>query len=161
MRVIEVTWRRTLHVLDVENLGRGPQCDGRWLAWALGRFRKVAVWREGDHGIGAASTYCYKRVCFDLPTGIRVVPAGAGADVADRRLIEEVCPEWTAARFDRVVFGSGDHIYADLARDLRRRGVTTWAVAWSDTMSRELRQVVDVVRYLDTQPATPVLKVAA
>lgn len=60
-----------------------------------------------------------------------------------------------------MVFGSGDHIYADLARDLGRRGVATWAMAWSDTMSRELRQAVDVVRYLDTQPATPVLKVAA
>lgn len=138
-----------MHLLDVENIGRGPQCNGPWLAWALERFERVAEWAPDDHAVGAASSWVFNRVRFDLPISLRLLPAGGGADAADLRILSEVDPTWTAKRFARVVIGSGDHIFATLAAELRSAGAATWAVSWRDQMSRELAKAVDEVHYLD------------
>src|SRR5687767_12868684 len=110
---------RSMHLLDIENIGRGPQCNGTWLARTLERFERVADWAPEDHAVGAASNWFYKRVCFDLPRSLRVLPAGGGHDAADLRLIRECDPRWIAGRFGRVVIGSGDHLFAELAGRLR------------------------------------------
>lgn len=140
---------RSLHLIDLENLGRGPQCSGSWLAQALERFERVAEWAEHDHAVGAASHWMYKRVRFDLPLSLRLLPAGGGGDAADLRLISECDPAWTARRFSRVVIGSGDGGFVRLAELLREEGARTWAVSWSDAMSPLLAAAVDEVHYLD------------
>lgn len=140
---------RSLHLLDMENLGHGTQCTGQGLVCALHRFEEVAGWAPHDHAVGTASHWFFKRVCFDLPAGLRLLPAGGGADAADLRLIEEGDPSWIAPRFRRVVVGSGDHIFTELVGQLRAVGVVTWAITWRDAMSRDLASAVDEVRYLD------------
>jgi hypothetical protein len=108
----------------------------------------VAGWHEDDLRVGAASHYVMRRVMFDLPRDLRKLPAGGGPDAADARLLEDVDPEWVAERFDRVVIGSGDHIFTEMAIDLRERGLRTCAVGYEDNMARRLRLAVDEVRYL-------------
>ena len=142
--------RRSLHVLDLEYIGQGPGCNGTYLAEMVRRYRIVSETDTIlDLTIGAASHYVYKRVAFDLPTDMRKLPAGRGPDAADRKLLAEVDPEDAAHRFDQVVIGSGDHIFAKLARAVARAGARTMAVGYAYNMSRELAAAVDEVRYLD------------
>lgn len=49
--------------------------------------------------------------------------SGVGRDGADRRLLELADPIWLSGRFDRVVIGSGDGIFAGLVDELRLVGL--------------------------------------
>ena len=142
--------RRSLHVLDLEYIGQGPGCNGTYLAEMVRRYRIVSETDTIlDLTIGAASHYVYKRVAFDLPSDMRNLPAGGGPDAADLRLLAEVDPQDVGDRFDQVVIGSGDHIFADLALAIGGAGARTMAVGYAYNMSRKLAAAVDEVRYLD------------
>ncbi|HEY1118493.1 MAG TPA: hypothetical protein VGE43_12355, partial [Acidimicrobiales bacterium] len=73
---------RALHLLDVEYLGLGPRVTADDLTLVLDHYRPLADWHVGDHLVGAASTFVYERIAFDL-TGLRLLPAGGGPDAAD------------------------------------------------------------------------------
>jgi hypothetical protein len=141
---------RALHVLDIEYLSGGPsnhQPDA--VRWTLDRFEDTAQRREGDHAIGAASHWFYARTLFECGDHMRYLPAGGGPDAADRRLLAEVDPTWVASHYDRVVLGSGDHIFEDLVIDLRGSKVRTWVVGYRHNMSHRLVQAADEVHFLD------------
>ena len=135
---------RALHLLDVEYLGLGPWVTADDLTRVLDRYRLVADWHVGDHLVGAASHFVYGRIAFDCP-GVRLLPAGGGPDAADLRLIDEATQVIDLTRYDRVVVGSGDHVFgivADAAHDL---GVEVWAAAYTFNLARSLAEAVDVV----------------
>lgn len=128
---------RSLHLLDVEYLGCGPtRCAGDF-ALVMDRYRDQAGWVEGDHLIGAASTWVYKRIAFDLPSDIRFLPAGGGPDAADRRLLDEAS-SIDLTRYDRLVVASGDHRFADLVLECRALGLDTCVAAYGFNTSRVL-----------------------
>jgi hypothetical protein len=75
---------------------------------------------------------------------------GRGVDGADRALLAMVAdPRWVAARFDRVVLGSGDGIFVSALASLRNLGVATGIVAPENNISWALRRQADFVRPLD------------
>lgn len=139
---------RALHVIDIENLLRlgGDRVDVGWLRRA---YDATAARGCNDLARAAASTFVFKEIAHACRSWTPLFPAGGGPDAADRRLLGDVDPAWTADRFDRVVIGSGDHAFAPLARKLGSQGVEVWAVSWHRSLSRELRQAADVVHYLD------------
>ena len=135
---------RALHLLDVEYLGCGPTLSADDLTLVLDRYRVLVDWHVGDHLVGAASSWTYSRIAFDVTSDVRLLPAGAGADAADLRLIDEAT-HVDLTRYDRIVIASGDHLFGivvDAAHDL---GVEVWAAAYEFNLARSLAESVDRV----------------
>jgi hypothetical protein len=117
---------RALHLLDVEYLGCGPTLSPADLALILEHYRAVADWTLGDHLVGAASNWTYEHLAWDVPSDLRLLPAGAGPDAADLRLIDEATHVIDLTRYDRIVVASGDpHLRHRRRRraPARRRGL--------------------------------------
>jgi len=114
---------RTLHLVDIENLSGGPQ---RTLDEHLGAYRayeRGAEVRRDDQVVVAACGLVMQSLAFELPTGILQRTAN-GSDGADRALLAHDTPERIALRFERLVIGSGDHAFVDLALAVQELGVT-------------------------------------
>ena len=136
---------RALHLLDVEYLGLGPTVTAGDLALVLERYRPVADWHVGDHLVGAASHFTYRRIAFDCDRDLRLLPAGGGPDAADLRLIDEATQVIDLARYDRVVVASGDHIFGIVADAAHALGVEVWVAAYGFSLARSLAAAVDHV----------------
>ena len=114
--------RRTLHLLDVENLTSGcitPATLTRM--WAV-YDELVGVTRQ-DQVVVAVADRNAVTTWYTLPPGIRRVAAGSGPDAADRALTNCVDISHTAKRFTGLVIGSADHHFATLARSARLAGL--------------------------------------
>ena len=70
-----------------------------------------------------------------------------GRDGADLALLE-VAQEQLAVRYDRLVIGSGDHIFAPLAANLIAAGRHVTVVSRREALSMQLRMAVRDIRYL-------------
>lgn len=146
---------RALHLIDLENLldGRHEQADVSDVRWAVGRFCRGADWRRDDLVVVAANPALLGRVAYDLPAGWQKV-AARGADGADRALLERAAPDLVRHRFHRLVVGSGDGAFADLARALRRAGGEVWVVATGGHVSRRLARCASTLVLLDEPAVT-------
>lgn len=140
---------RTLHVVDVENICGGPdqvETMGKESAAAYGRAAGLA---PGDHLLVA----CNPALLFhsaDCFPGARLLGAH-GPDGADRALLGALADvDWIAARFDRVVIGSGDHCFAPVLTALRARGIMAGVVAREGSISGSLRRAASFIRLLAT-----------
>ncbi|WP_193753583.1 NYN domain-containing protein [Microbacterium testaceum] len=126
---------RTLHLLDVENLVGGVVDPVRvrrmWEAYPV----SVA---DGDLVIAAFGAERAAHGMFALPSRVRPLVGSRGRDAADRALLAEIDVAWVAARFDRVVIASGDHIFTGMALALREAGVSVMLVARSMHISASL-----------------------
>jgi hypothetical protein len=140
---------RTYHVLDLENLACGELLDGHDCSRVLAAYDEAVGRSVIDLTVAATSNVHYERVAFELPTDIRIVPAGGGLDAADDCLLDLVDPGFVARRFERVVIGSGDGTFAELAVRLRRYGCEVWVVAYSWTLSSRLARAADRTIELD------------
>jgi hypothetical protein len=130
---------RTLHLLDVENLAGGTWSGPEAVAPALDAYRRSVGVAEADHVvIGSGPTLA---VAAKLAWPGSQVVVGRGVDGADRALLRTVDPAFVAARFDRVVIGSGDHAFAGVVSALRARGVAVCVVAAGPSLSRDLRRL--------------------
>lgn len=136
---------RALHLLDVEYLGLGSRVTADDLALVLDHYRPLVGWHEGDHLVGAASHWVFARIAWDLPSDVRLLPAGGGPDAADLRLIDEATHVIDLTRYDRVVVASGDHIFSAVADAAHHLGVEVWAAAYRFNLARSLAESVDVV----------------
>ena len=112
---------RTLHLIDIENLAGGPSAaDPRR---ALGFYMLKVGWNHSDVSYIAACGLMMSQLAF----GIAEMPCRTftanGTDGADQKLLEHADPAWIASRFYRLVIGSGDGIFADVAKQARLLGV--------------------------------------
>jgi hypothetical protein len=119
---------RSLHLVDIENLAGGARAYRCSVADALEHYRALAGFQEGDHVvIAACGGLAFRTGC--LWSGARLLVAH-GKDGADLALLNEIIsPESIAARYDRVVVGSGDGIFAEPISTLRRLGISVGVVA--------------------------------
>lgn len=137
--------RRTLHVVDVENLCRDGFPSRRAAIEVLASYRAASGLRPGDFGFASANRHLTSQLAYDLPEGIRWVPGGTGPDAADRALLDHTDPDFVARRYDRIVIGSGDHAFTALASDLVAAGREVVVVATNGSLSRSLRSAVTSV----------------
>lgn len=135
---------RTLHLIDVEYLGCGPTLTAGDLTRVMDRYRSLAGWQRGDHLVGAASHWVYRRIAFDSPQDIRLLPAGGGPDAADIRLLEEA-DIIDLTRYDRLAVASGDHRFTDLVLECRALGLTTCVVGYRFNISVRLATAAHAV----------------
>ena len=130
---------RTLHLLDVENLAGGTASGGGAAATALAAYRATVRVGLDDHVLlGTGPTFACSAAAAWPGARLRV---GHGIDGADLALLGDVDPAFAANRYDRVVIGSGDHIFCSLVSALRPLGVAVVVIAPADSISRDLRRL--------------------
>lgn len=142
---------RTLHLLDVENLAGDPWASDDLLAHARTVYCEVVGYRADDHSIaGCNGRLIHRASTIWMPGGLWRV--GHGADGGENSILAVVDPADVSRRFDRVVIGSGDHAFTDLARALRDLGVEVWVAARPGSLARPLGRTADVVAWLRLDP---------
>lgn len=144
---------RTLHLVDLENLAGGPFAGVAAMVATAGGYRRAAHPRKGDHVVVAVNPHIAYEAGSLWP-GARLL-AAHGPDGADRALLAEADPDWVSRHYDRVVIGSGDHIFAALAWQLRAAGLAVVVVARRSHLAAELRRAAALTRYLP-EPAIAV-----
>ena len=144
---------RALHLVDIENLAGGPDRVDQWFAPAVREYLAVAEPSDLDQMITAADINLWRRTAFDIPFG-RYLP-GRGADGADHALLDAAPADWVARRFDRLVIGSGDHAFTDLARTVRSARVEVVVIARPNRLAGSLRRTADLVLTLPNLPELP------
>lgn len=132
--------QRTFHLVDMENLVGGAVTAAA-VAGAWAEYVAAVGVREGDHVTVAVARRHAATAFFALPAGIRRLVGSDAPDGADLALLEAVDVELVAARFDRVVIGSGDHAFTPLAADLFARGAPVIDVVGKGAPARDLSTV--------------------
>lgn len=142
--------KRTLHIVDIENLVGAEHQDGDRHAFehALALYADAGNMRPEDQVLVG----CHPGLVFTAQQilGSRgQIFTGAGTDGADKALLEASDAEFIASRYHLVCVGSGDHIFAGLVAELIERGVVVRVVARSGRLSKELASVANAVTLLD------------
>ena len=127
---------RTLHLIDIENLMGGSFDDAPMIERSLQHYRLAANYTKGDQAIIGCDARLLLSVHQAWPGAFRAV--GRGPDGADRAILSAVAAEDVARRFQRVVLGSGDGIFAPLVARLGRRGVRVETVSRRIALSGKL-----------------------
>jgi hypothetical protein len=129
------TSRRSLHLVDLENLVGGPRVTGDVAHDTFHRYLERAGWQPGDHVIVASNPRVIREVGFDLAVPCNV-HATRGPDGADLMLLSLAPPELVTRRYERFVIGSGDGIFAARAHAVREAGVEVLIVSRLSGCSR-------------------------
>lgn len=137
--------QRELHLVDIENeLGTGTPS-----ARDISRFRDFyiatnEVPSDAHIVIAASSKETLLEAAFGWPHARTVFLEGR--DGADLALIAVALEENVEKRYGKVVFGSGDHIFADAATTLQALGVVVKFFARAIHVSRFIRECCDDVQ---------------
>jgi hypothetical protein len=144
----------TLHLVDAENLVGDPFAQPEATHAAIRAFDELADLGDYDLVFVAANRYLINPVVFDIPFTARVRHA-KGRDGADRALLDDAPAEWVCRRFRRLVIGSGDHIFADLAEQAIDAGLEVTVIGRRGSISARYRELGCTVFTLDGPPRTP------
>ena len=137
---------RALHLVDLENLA-GGRFQPEMLARARDRYLEVARPGPADHVVVAVNPAIMLATKLLFPHVL--VMAAPGADGADLALLDYVRdPCWICPRYERIVIGSGDHIFGDAARCYRELGFEVEVISRQGALARELRRSATGVRML-------------
>jgi hypothetical protein len=138
---------RTLHLIDIENLMGGPRNSPVILQLASELYKESVPTRFDDHFVLAANRGLAVQAGLSWPSAQLLV--GNGKDGADLALIQRISDiEWISARYDRVILGSGDGIFASHLSALRALGIAIGIVAPIGTISRRLVGTAHFVRLI-------------
>ena len=138
------TPKRTLHVVDIENLLGDPFFSDMGAAQkTFERYQFAAEWREGDLMLVAASRWLYRQLAFAASGWPCRLYGASGRDGADEKLLSEANQPRLIQRFGRVVIGSGDRIFCRLIRSVRSVGAEAWMVAEASSASAQMQAEVD------------------
>jgi len=116
------------------------------IAAAIDAYRRTVAVRADDIVIVGCNGGMVLAAAEAWPTA-RIVK-GVGPDGVDLRLLGDAEPHMVSARFDRVVIGSGDHIFAPLASALRARRTAVVVVSLAGSLSAQLRWAAGLVKEL-------------
>jgi len=151
---------RTLHLVDLENL-LGEHRKHDVARGGLVHYLDRAHWSPGDQVVVAADHEIIQQIGFDKPVTCSL-HAVRGEDAADTVLLAGAPAERVARRYDRLVFGSGDHIFLRRAKAARALGVGVLIVARPGACFAGYRRAGFPVRSFDALAMTRDLsKVAA
>jgi NYN domain len=151
---------RFLHLVDVENLAGGATF-GEAEATAVRRaFEGVAPSGSVNQVVLATSHHAAVSAWFAWPASARRL-VRSGADGADLALLQVLATEKVELRYDRVVIGSGDGIFAFPAARLQAAGCEVTVVTRPDALSRQLRLAVRDIRLIQVEETSAMVGDAA
>ena len=136
-----------LHLVDAENLAGDPFSSRASALTAIHEFADLAGAGSDDLTFISGNRFLLDDVVFELPFTARVRHA-SGPDGADRSLLADASPDWVCRRFRRLVIGSGDHIFGDLAAAALEAGLEVTVVARPGCVSHVFADLGCEVRYL-------------
>ena len=142
---------RALHLVDLENLARGPGQKGVAYRTAWDDYTFSAGLNEQDHVEIATCGLVMAEAAFSLPTRYPKHCAN-GADGAENLLLGIVGPEFVARRYQWLVIGSGDHAFVPYALEVQRLGGKVRIVSASGTRSAEFSGNGFAMRNLVSRP---------
>ncbi len=128
--------RRTLHVVDADNLTAGPTEHQCVADRAARLYRTAAGVRDGDLVVVGSDLRSAAVTAFAW-AGARLLRT-TGTDAVDRLLLDDLVPSLVVGRVERVVVGSGDGIFATRLAQLRAAGVRVEVVAPAGSVSWRL-----------------------
>ena len=140
---------RCLHLIDIENLTGSSSPTSEEVVDVRDRYLEQ-FFQEGDLVIMAASHHAMRRAAFAWPDARKM--QRSGRDGADLALIDVLVNEGVSEKFNTVMIGSGDGIFADVCTWLGMSSVMTIAVSNSRSISMKLRLAADKTIYLDLEP---------
>ncbi len=138
---------RGLHLIDIENLTGSGKPSFEQIRVVQGTYSGHVTLGAWDQVVVASSHLTLLSAALGWPHAryrIRSGPDGADLELLDILLYEKV-----AARFTRVVIGSGDGAFARAAAGLAARGVQVIVVSRRDSLSARLAFAASEVIYLD------------
>jgi hypothetical protein len=142
-----LAYGRTVHLLDVENLVGSPRPGTSEVTTMMRHYRRRVPAGDMDQYVVAVNHGALLPVGMAL-TGVQLL-ARSGRDGADNALREVILLDQLDARFERVVIGSGDGIFTELAAWLAGLGVLVVVVSRPDALSRGLSRTAGEVIPLD------------
>ena len=125
----------------------GPFAGRAAMRQASYAYRVAARVGASDHVVVGANPSLAVEAGLEWP-GARLLVRGGpdGADLALEESVEEVI--WHAQRYDRVVIGSGDGRFSDVARSFRAAGIPVGVVARERGLALVLAQAATFVALL-------------
>ncbi|MCG5213734.1 PIN domain-containing protein [Streptosporangium soli] len=142
-----LSFGRTVHLLDVENLVGSARPGTREVATMMTHYRRRVPAGVMDQYVVAVNHGALLTVGMAL-TGVQLL-ARSGRDGADNALREVIMLDHLDARFERVVIGSGDGIFTELAAWLAGLGMLVVVVSRPGALSHGLRRTAREVIPLD------------
>ena len=150
VRKASFRWRfpeRALHLVDIENLAGAAVPSLDLVTEVQVRYLACLGFGADDQVVLAASHLGLLNAGLGWPHARYRVRSGK--DGADLELIDVLEHENVAARFSRVVIGSGDGLFGAAAARLASRGVYVTVVSRRDSLAQGLARVARDVVYLD------------
>ena len=147
---------KVLHLIDVENLVGAAHFAVPQAKVVHAAYERVAPCGSVNQTVIATSHHAALPAWLTWPATTRRL-VRSGPDGADLALLGVLAHEAVAGRFQHVVIGSGDGIFALPAARLQSAGCTVTVVTRRGALSRELRLAVRDVRYIDPEPAVIVM----
>jgi hypothetical protein len=140
---------RTLHLVDIENLSGGCDCSIEGVSETACEYLSLFPSTEKDLYVLATSVHNALPCGFGWPTSTQRLMR-SGENGADLELIEAYEPQWIALRFRRIVIGSGDGIFTELANELTALGCHVTVVTRPEALSKRLSLAVNAVVFLSS-----------
>jgi hypothetical protein len=141
----EAVAHRGLHLVDLENLLADPWAHGPAVGRALDEYLERAQFRRGDLVFVAGNPWLMVEVGWSqLDSTTRVDChrfAARGPQGADTKLLEAAPLAWVSRRFERLVVGSGDGVFADRLSQARASGLSVRLVSRPDALSGRLARL--------------------
>ena len=153
LRLTRAAGRRTIHLVDLENLIGSSAMDSEVVARLRVRYNAVSGLTSSDLIVLATGSSAAPAAWYSWGGARRLVRRGVNG--ADEALLDVIEDEELASRFARVVIASGDGIFAEACATLAERGVWVTIVGNRRSISHRLRLAVRDVRHLDDGPSDP------
>ncbi|MFG1690570.1 NYN domain-containing protein [Gemmatimonadota bacterium] len=131
----------------------GDPLQGRFaLKAASSSFRELAHVRIGDHVLIGVNPNLGFEAKLNWPDGLLLL--GNGPNGAGRALLRQIKDlRWVARRFDRIVIGSGDGVFASVAHRFREFGLPVVVVSREHSLSYRLAAAADGISLMpEIQP---------
>jgi hypothetical protein len=141
---------RAIHFLDVENLVGAPLPLAVDVEATRRAYEQAVPIGPRDLVVVATSHVAALPVWRSWPDARRLLRSGP--DGADLALLQAIENEDVGRRFNRVVVGSGDGIFAEPCARLQAEGCKLTVVSRARSLSRALRFAVRDVRLLGDSP---------
>lgn len=141
---------RTAYLLDIDNLAGSGQATQPDVLAVVKAFEQECRPGVNDQVYCAATAMAAFHLKALRP-GYTVL-VGRGQDGTDRRLLDLAEPNHMAKRFQRVVVGSGDGIFAPLVSALRARGLKVSVLKGRGHIAHQLYRAVGTVKVTQANP---------
>lgn len=131
---------RSLHLVDLENLLADPWARGPAVGRAFDHYLERAAFRDGDLVFVAGNPWLMVELGWSHAVDCHRF-AARGPQGADNKLLEAAPLPWVARRFDRLVVGSGDGVFADRLAAARASGLSVRVVSRPEALSRRVARL--------------------